>query len=267
METWILKLGGGAITHKDTNERRARLDVLRRVARELRAAREARPLRLVAVHGAGPFGHSLVTTYDLARGVTTPRQVEGFVRTHASMLELNRQLVEVLAEEGLLVVPVPPSACVVQADRRIESFFVEPLERLLALDHRLLPLLHGDMVSDRVLGASVVSGDALVAELGRRLGARRVLLGTDVPGIFTADPKLDPSARRLPLVTRENLEEVLVSVGEATTVDVTGGMRGKLAEIARALTGLEVLVFDLTEPGALQRALLGEAVEGTELRL
>jgi len=267
METTVLKIGGGAVTHKGSNERRARIDVIRRIAGELRRAKEERPERLVAVHGAGPFGHGPVTEYGIAGGVQSPRDVEGFVRTHNSMEDLNKLFMDVFREEGLLVFPVQPSACIVQSDRRVSQLFSEPIERLIALDDRIIPLLYGDMVPDSVLGASVVSGDAIVAELGRRLGARRVLLGTDVPGIFTSDPKLDPAARPVPRIDRDNLDEVLAHVTGATTVDVTRGMRGKLEEIARALAGLEVLVFDLTEEGSLYRALTGQAVRGTEIRL
>jgi isopentenyl phosphate kinase len=267
VETCVLKIGGGAVTHKGSNERRARVDVIRRVAREIRRAQEERTGRLVAVHGAGPFGHGLVAEYDIAAGVQNARDVEGFVRTHNSMEDLNKLFMDIFREEGLLVFPIQPSACVVQADRRVTDFFIEPIKRLVALDERIIPLLYGDMVTDSVLGASVVSGDAIVAELGRRLGARRVLLGTDVPGIFTADPKLDPAALPVPRIDRDNLDEVLARVTCATTVDVTRGMRGKLEEIARGLSGLEVLVFDVTEEGCLHRALTGQAVRGTEINL
>jgi isopentenyl phosphate kinase len=182
------------------------------------------------------------------------------------MEELRRVFVESFGAEGLLVFPLQPSACIVQRARRIEELFLEPLRRLLALDG-VIPLLHGDMVLDRAQGASVVSGDAIVAELGRRLGATRVLLGTDVAGIFTADPRRDPTARPVPRIDRDNLAQVLRSVGGSAGVDVTRGMRGKLEEIARALAGIEVLVFDLTEEGSLYRALSGRPLSGTTIRL
>ncbi len=266
METTVLKLGGGVVTEKDANRRSARVDVLRRLARELRSAREQGAGRIVLVHGAGPFGHSLVAEHGIADGVASPRQVEGFVATHASMRELDELVLGALRAEGLLAVALPPCACLVQERRAVRDFFVEPIERLLALDARIIPVLYGDMVADRALGASVVSGDVLVAELGRRLRAR-VLLGTDVPGIFTADPKRDPAARPVPRIDRGNLAAVLESVSPAATVDVTRGMRGKLEAIAASLAGLEVLVFDLGEQGALERALLRRPVAGTEILL
>jgi isopentenyl phosphate kinase len=264
-DLWVLKLGGGAVTRKDANRREARPDVIRSAARQIRRARQERALTLVVVHGAGPFGHSLVADYGINAGVRGPRQVEGFVRTHNSMEDLDKIVMDIFREEGLLGFPLQPSACVIQRDRRIDSFFTAPVEHLLALDPDIIPILYGDMVVDRSLGASVVSGDALVAHLAGHLGARRVLLGTDVAGVFTADPRRDPSARRIDRIDRENLAEVLASLGGSAGVDVTGGMRGKVQQLVEALAGVPALIFDLTGPDALYRALTGRELEGTEI--
>ena len=266
-DLWVLKLGGGAVTRKAENLREARDDVIRGAARQIARARRERELTLVVVHGAGPFGHALVADYGIAGGVGGPRQVEGFVRTHNSMEDLNKIVMDLFREEGLLGFPVQPSACVVQRARRIETFFTEPLERLLALDPAIIPILYGDMVVDLDQGASVVSGDALVAHLARRLGAARVLLGTDVGGVFTADPRRDPAARRIEHIDGGNLEQVLAAAGASAAVDVTRGMRGKLEQLRDTLAGVPVLIFDLTERDSLYRALTDQPVAGTEILL
>jgi isopentenyl phosphate kinase len=263
-ELWVLKLGGGAVTHKRENRRAARCDVIRSAARQIARAGRDRPA-LVVVHGAGPFGHSLVAEYGINDGVVGARQVEGFVRTHNSMEDLNKAVMDLFREEGLWGFPVQPSACVVQRDRSIETFFVEPVERLLDLSAEIIPILYGDMVTDLTLGGSVVSGDVLVAFLARHLGARRVLLGTDVAGVFTADPRLDPEARRIERIDRTNLQRVLDQAGESAAVDVTRGMRGKIERLFDHLSGVSALVFDLTAPGALYSALVGADVAGTEI--
>jgi isopentenyl phosphate kinase len=268
VETLILKLGGGAITHKDDNERRARTERLVGVAAQVARAQRERPGRgLVVVHGAGPFGHKLVTDYGISRGVKEPRQVEGFVRTHDSMEVLNRIVVEIFLEAGLLAFPIQPSACALQRDGRLETLLVEPIQRLLEMDPSIVPVLYGDMVLDRTLGASVVSGDTLVVQLARELGASRVLLGTDVAGVHTADPKRDPDARRIERIDASNLDELVGAAGEASTVDVTGGMGGKLRRLVQGLVGIEALIFDLAAPEATYRALVGEPVEGTVISI
>jgi isopentenyl phosphate kinase len=55
--TIFLKLGGSLITDK-TRVEHARKPIIRRLAREIKAAREARPdLQIVLGHGSGSFGH------------------------------------------------------------------------------------------------------------------------------------------------------------------------------------------------------------------
>ena len=58
------------------------------------------------------------------------------------------------------------------------------------------------------------------------------------------------------------VEEPSTITGSAAT-DVTGGMADKVRQalaMARAVPGLQVRVFSGAEPGALQAALMGEAV-------
>ena len=61
----FLKLGGSLITDK-SREATAREGVIRRAAREMKEALEARPdLRLLVGHGSGSFGHFVAQRYGL----------------------------------------------------------------------------------------------------------------------------------------------------------------------------------------------------------
>jgi isopentenyl phosphate kinase len=119
------------------------------------------------------------------------------------------------------------------------------------------------MVPDEKLNASVVSGDTIIAVLAKEFKAKKVLLGTDVAGIFTADPKKEKGAKRIPLIDRKNFDSVIEKVSGSKAIDVTGGMRGKLEK----LKGLNALVFDATKAGNVFKALAGKKVDGTEIRL
>lgn len=119
------------------------------------------------------------------------------------------------------------------------------------------------MVLDTKLKGSVVSGDAIIPFLAKKLGAKKVLLGSDVAGIFTADPKKDAKAKRIPLIDKRNFKKVLKSVGESNSVDVTRGMKGKLEN----LRGLNAFIFDMTEQDSTRKALVGERVQGTAVKL
>jgi isopentenyl phosphate kinase len=66
--TIFLKLGGSLITDK-TRIEHARRPVIRRLAREIKAAREARPdLQLVLGHGSGSFGHVAAKKHGTREG-------------------------------------------------------------------------------------------------------------------------------------------------------------------------------------------------------
>jgi isopentenyl phosphate kinase len=267
METYILKIGGSSVTEKGSNKCRARTEVIRRIADEIRKAKSEKEFRLVVVHGAGPFGHRLVTDYKIKNGVKTGRDVEGFVRTHNSMEDLNKVFMDIFREQGLLGFPIQTSACVMQDGKKIAKFDTEIIERLIRTGSGITPILYGDMVIDKKLVASVVSGDAIVPYLAKKLKASRVFMGTDVDGIFTADPKLDKNARLIERIDRGNFNEILKSVGGATTVDVTGGMRGKLLQLRGALKGIDTIIFDITKEGNTYKALIGQKIRCTEIML
>ncbi|HEV2889661.1 MAG TPA: glutamate 5-kinase [Frankiaceae bacterium] len=111
------------------------------------------------------------------------------------------------------------------------------LDRLLALG--VLPVVNEN---DAVATAEIRFGDndrlaALVANL---VAADLLVLLSDVDGVYTADPRRDPSARLLPSATLDDLASVVAGPGGALG---TGGMATKLdaARIAAA-SGVGVVV-------------------------
>src|SRR2546426_10900683 len=90
---------------------------------------------------------------------------------------------------------------------KVKRVLLDPIRK--ALRAGLLPLLHGDLVFDESRGIGVLSGDRLASLIGLRLGASRVLLGCDVDGVYSENPKTLPSATLIPEVTSENFRLVL----------------------------------------------------------
>ncbi len=266
METIILKLGGSVITHKDNNELKAKTDVIRRIAKEIKAARKDNEFSLIVVHGAGPFGHKLVTDYKIKDGLDSGKDIEGFVRTHNSMEDLNKIIMDIFRAEGLLGFPVQPSACIIQNNKKIERFNTEIVKELLNLDNRIIPILYGDMVIDKALKASVVSGDAIITYLAREFEVSRILMGTDVKGIFSEDPKINPHAEFIEKIDNSNFDKVLEKVTGANTVDVTGGMKQKLIELKENLSGIKIVIFNAAEENNVYRVLTGQNI-GTTIEI
>jgi len=264
-DLYIIKLGGSAITEKAGNKFEAKRPVIARIASEIKKAMSEKKFQLIIVHGAGPFGHTNVVEYDLNDGVHSERQEIGLAKTIKDCNFLNSVVVEELKKAGIATIALDPNKIVKQDRKKIVEFDVSGVEG--ALSKGAVPVLFGQMVPDRTLNASVLSGDTIIAFLSKKFSPKRVLLGTDVAGIYTADPKKDPKAKQIPVIDKTNFDSVLEGVAEASTVDVTKGMRGKLEKLREQLQGTTAIIFDASQKGSFYKALKGEAVEGTEVRL
>jgi len=257
----IVKLGGSVVTKK-SQPMIADLAAIRRLAREIK---EAMLPGLVVIHGGGSFGHPLAREYELTLGLVEERQLLGFASTHLAMTKLNTLIVEALTGQGLPAVSVRPSAFIVTAAGRAEAVDLEPVRRLLRLG--FIPVLCGDVVADTRLGFTVLSGDQLCCRLALGLGSERVILGVDVDGLFTADPKIEGAATMLEAATAAQLRSMLDRAGLSEATDVTGGMMGKMREMLEFVDkGGLVLVVNAARDGRLSKALKGEGFYGTVIR-
>ncbi|WP_049920839.1 isopentenyl phosphate kinase [Halopiger djelfimassiliensis] len=229
----VLKLGGSAITDKDRPETLDG-DALDSAAAAIASSLEGDVDDLVIVHGGGSFGHHNASEH----GVTTSEgthEAAAAMDIHGAMTTLNRFVLGRLHERGVQAVPVHPFSTAhrdADADLTLPTGQVETL-----LEEGFVPVLHGDLVAHAGEGATVVSGDELVVDLARSLGADRVGLCSTVPGVLDAD---DAVVERISAY--EDVESVL---GDSDATDVTGGMAAKV----RALLALEApaSIFGLEE--------------------
>lgn len=259
MRPLIVKLGGSVITNKHRKFAVKRA-VLKRLARELAAAREP----LVIVHGGGSFGHPMASEYKIAEGYESKRQIMGFSLTHRAMERLNAHVVESLQAAGIAAMSVQPSACAVVEGGRIVSIELTPLRKLLELG--ITPVTYGDAVPDLKNGMSILSGDQLLVRLAKELDARRVILGVDVDGVYTADPKARGNVKLVSKITSTSWPEFSKSISAPSGKDVTGGMANKVEELlALAEFGVEAEIVNAAKPGILRRAVLGERGLGTRV--
>ncbi|MFH1225130.1 MAG: isopentenyl phosphate kinase [Candidatus Diapherotrites archaeon] len=277
---YITKLGGSVITDKASGEARVREDAVRRIAQEIKRASAEKKFKLIIVLGAGPFGHVPVEKYGINNGVRTKEQVKGFVETHNSMERLCAKVVEIFNEEGLLAFPSQASACITQKNKKITRFDTGLVGGLIKMDGFVVPIMYGDMVLDSKLGASVVSGDAIAAYLAKKLHAKKVFFGTDVEGVYAAEPKAGfggenknagriaaGGAKIIKKITNSNFRAVLRGVGGSKATDVTSGMRGKLENLEMHMKGTSAVVFNLNGTNNLYLLLGGKNCIGTEIAL
>ncbi|PRP91393.1 Glutamate 5-kinase [Enhygromyxa salina] len=122
-----------------------------------------------------------------------------------------------------------------------------------------------EIVEQRGTERSTVFGDndGLSARVAAAVDADLLLLLTDVDGLYTANPRSDPEARRIPTLDALDGEAFAQALAGAsgTSGAGTGGMRSKLAAARIACeAGVDVLIVDGHAERLLERALAGEDI-------
>lgn len=261
-ELTLVKLGGSLITDK-TRSQVVRPDRLRALARELARAREGGAGPVLIGHGSGSFGHVEARRHGLDRPLADAGQWMGVARTQDRAAVLHRLVIEALLREEIPTFSWAPASALVAADGRPESGEVTPLGR--ALDAGLVPVVFGDVILDRIRGASICSTEEVFRFLATALPAtdwtvRRILWMGETAGVWDAD---GATLTRLDAVSAA---ELAASVGGSRGIDVTGGMTHRLeTALALADRGVESWILDGRERDRLYRALLGRPFGGTQV--
>ncbi|RLG20849.1 amino acid kinase [Candidatus Micrarchaeota archaeon] len=264
----ILKIGGSVITDKHSETPKVNLEVLHRIASEIAEAYDKDSMSLILIHGAGSYGHQIVKKTGIHKGINNYEQLLAFAETQRLQNELNSIVTKVLIEKGLPAIPVLASSHAVMEAGRLVKMDVETIKGFLSIG--LIPVLYGVPAYDRKQKCSILSGDQIAPFLAEKLNARKIIHGTNVDGIFTANPKEEPNARLIPEINSENFDEIKRMLGGSSAVDVTGGMFGKVMEIIELLkkgVNVEAVVINAEKEGNIKDALRGEIKRGTVIRL
>lgn len=217
---------------------------------------------LVILHGAGSYGHPIVSKARLQEGLKQRSQLAAIAETELSLDQLSRIVQVSLLRRRIPIVPLSPMSFLTTRNGRIHNLFADPLRDALKLG--LTPIIHGDLAFDEAKGISVVSADQLASRLGIGLRGSRVLFGCDVDGVFNHDPKGSGLTRAIRTVDESNARQVLRSLSKGISHDTTGGMYNKVKEALNlAKSGRFCYIFNLRKPGALTEALAGKFASGT----
>ncbi len=263
-ELIFLKLGGSLITDK-TRPYTPRLDILANLARQIRAAKQARPgLALVLGHGSGSFGHVAARQYKTREGISPfSTKIEkdegywfGFSEVWFQASALNRFVMEALRQAGVPALALAPVSAVTACDGKVSHWDLTPLKS--AISAGLIPVVYGDVVFDEARGGTILSTEDLFEHLARELRPGRILLA-GLEGAVWAD--FPQRAIRVEKITPVSFNEVRAGVGQSHGADVTGGMESKVRQMLHLVSeipGLTAQIFSGEEPGNLQKALAGE---------
>ena len=283
-ELVFLKLGGSLITDK-TKPYTVRMDKLGDLANQVARALQTHPdLLLILGHGSGSFGHTAAKEYGTRNGIptlqtptvlrtplpntTSPSRIwertgggeywNGFTEVWYQASKLNRFVIQALYEAGIPAMTFSPAASVWSENGEVVEWNLSQIE--YALEKGLIPVVHGDVIFDRVKGGTILSTEDLFEHLARELRPQRILLAGLEEAVWTDFPA---RRRRVEVLTRVLYNEISTGVGEASGADVTGGMQSKVEQmlaLVEQVSGLQALIFSGERDGNLEKALKGENV-------
>ncbi|MGN6190356.1 MAG: glutamate 5-kinase, partial [Conexibacter sp.] len=127
------------------------------------------------------------------------------------------------------------------------------------LEWRVVPVVNEN---DTTATDEITFGDNdfLAAQVAILIGAELLILLTSTDGLYTADPRLDPDARPVPVVDDFAALDAL-DIRQTTTTLGSGGMRSKVvaAEMATA-AGIPAVIANGRAEGAIAAAVAGEPI-------
>ncbi|KZX12568.1 isopentenyl phosphate kinase [Methanobrevibacter filiformis] len=273
----ILKLGGSVITKKDSINPEVNYINLNRLASEIKSYLDGlnnsennisnlnNHNNLIIVHGAGSFGHPSAKKYGIGLEFDEnqyPEKKIGFSITHNDVSKLNNIVSKALINEGVPVIPIPISSCVITKNKRILSFNLNLLKKYS--EEGFVPVLYGDVTLDTEIKLAVVSGDQIINYIASKLNPGKIILGTDVDGVFNKNPKQYDDGILIESVSSlDDLDQFDLT----TNIDVTGGMIGKIKELLLlAEEGIESKIVNASIPGLILDSLNNKNVKGTMIK-
>jgi isopentenyl phosphate kinase len=234
----LLKIGGSILTDK-RKECTIVPEKLTMIAKQIA---DSDVKELILIHGAGSFGHPQALKH-LQRGFNA----NGIWITHKTVSQLNSVLIEELQAYGIGALPVHPLNCSISNSGMIEHFDLNPLKMML--ENNIVPVIHGDVVLDKYIKFSVLSGDQIIAHLARELKPHKVGVGTNVDGVLY-------KGNTLRYLHPADFDRLKQEIKGSDSTDVTGGMLKKVTELVElANFGISSQIFNANVAGNITKFL------------
>lgn len=252
--TVVVKLGSSIVAADDGS---LRADVLDSVCRQVSALERGGERIVLVTSGAIARGMRLL---ELERRPTAMEDMQA--ASAVGQGALFRAYESRLAEHGARAAQVLLTA----ADIAARTNYLNARQTLRRLiEWGVVPVVNEN---DTTATDEITFGDNdfLAAQVAILLDARLLVLLTNIDGLFTADPALDPEARLISEVA-DFAELETFDIGEHTSAFGSGGMQSKVAAAEMASeSGIQAVICNGTEDGTLTAAAAGRPV-GTRFAL
>ena len=133
--------------------------------------------------------------------------------------------------------------------------FINTLQKLLELS--VIPIINeNDTVTTKEL--IIGDNDTLAAIVAQSVHADLLILLSDIDGVFTADPRVDPNARLIPVIDEITPTIERLAGGSSTKVG-TGGMTTKIEAARIAMdAGCDMVIANGKDPSILYDIVAGK---------
>lgn len=162
------------------------------------------------------------------------------------------------------MVSLPPITMIITHNKKLLKSDFSVIES--SLQAGLIPLIFGDVVLDQAIGGTVLSTDAIIAELAKYFylqGKFKIQLINvrNYAGVY------DQEGQVVSNITQAKYSQIKPFLGKSKSVDVTGGMAKKVEEfLTISSLGIDCWIIDGNIPGNLASSVLGTLTLGTLIR-
>lgn len=247
----VVKVGTSTLTYENGKANLRRIEELCKVLSDLQnSGREMILVSSGAVGvGMGKLGmHERPCETEKKQAVAAVGQCELMFIYDKLFGEYNRTVAQVLLSSDVITIE--------NSKRNVQNTFRE----LLKMD--IIPVVNeNDTVSvDELAGAHFGDNDTLSATVAVLAQADLLVILTDIDGLYDADPRVNPQAKRIRRVEKIT-DEIRALAGSEGSKRGTGGMRTKIraAEIT-ARAGIACCIINGEKPEDLYRLFDGEEI-------
>lgn len=250
----LVKLGGSLITDKN-NPYKANMEIIERLAKEIKELIEPKKYHLIIGHGGGSFPHVPASLYQTQKGFINDKSPYGMALVQDSAAQLNRIVVKKFLEEEIKAVSINPSSSLTTKNGKIVEWFLRPLS--LLLENKMLPVIYGDVVLDEEKGCSITSTEVLLnylaLNLDKEFAIKKIIYLGDTDGVWDENKKI------IPIISSKTYVSLQKNFSVSSGIDVTGGMEHKMSEAVKiASLGIEVVIANGKTPDILQKIINNE---------
>ena len=247
----VVKIGTSTLTHATGHLNIRRVEELCKVLSDIKNA----GIELILVSsGAIGMGVGKLGLLERPKDIPT-KQAAAAVGQCELMYTYDKLFAEYHHTVAQLLITGDDVAC-----EKRHTNFSNTLNRLLQLG--AIPILNEN---DTIATDEIVIGDndSLAAIVAKSVNADKLILLSDIDGLYTADPHTDPNAQLIHRVTKID-ENILALAGVSSTKLGTGGMVTKLhaAEVCMEC-GCAMVIANGNNPSLLYDILDGKQVGTT----